>query len=47
MNGDDSVWFEVIKDHSESPFFWVRNPGQIAPVLDWQAIDPERTLSTR
>jgi lipopolysaccharide transport system ATP-binding protein len=37
VNGDDAIWFEVIKDHSDSPFFWVRHPGPIAPVLDWSA----------
>ena len=37
VNGDDAIWFEVIKDHSESPFFWVKNPGPVAPVLAWQA----------
>ncbi len=35
VRGDDAVWFEVVKDHSESPFFWIRSPGPIAPVLDW------------
>ncbi len=43
VNGDDSVWFEVIKDHSESPFFWTRNPGPVAPVLEWQALASEPT----
>jgi lipopolysaccharide transport system ATP-binding protein len=38
VKGDDAVWFEVIKDHSDSPYFWVRSPGPIAPVLDWQAV---------
>lgn len=38
VNGDDAVWFEVIKDHSDSPFFWVRHPGPIAPVLEWHAV---------
>ena len=41
VNSDDSVWFEVIKDHSESPYFWVRSPGPVAPVLDWQALGSE------
>ncbi|HET6496188.1 MAG TPA: polysaccharide ABC transporter ATP-binding protein [Thermoleophilia bacterium] len=41
VNGDDSVWFEVIKDHSESPFFWTRNPGPIAPVLEWTSLTGE------
>ena len=35
VKGDDAIWFEVIKDHSESPFFWVRSPGPVAPVLEW------------
>jgi lipopolysaccharide transport system ATP-binding protein len=38
VNGDDAVWFEVIKDHSDSPFFWIRSPGAIAPVLAWEAL---------
>ncbi len=36
VNGDEAIWFEVIKDHLESPFSWVRNPGPLAPLLDWQ-----------
>ena len=36
VNGDEAVWFEVVKDHLESPFSWVRNPGPLAPLLDWQ-----------
>ena len=39
VKGDDAVWFEVVKDHSDSPFFWVRSPGPVAPVLEWQAVD--------
>jgi len=35
VNGDDAVWFEVVKDHLESPFSLVSNPGTLAPVLDW------------
>ena len=34
-NGDDAIWFEVVKDHLESPFAWVSNPGVLAPLLDW------------
>jgi len=37
VNGDEAIWFEVVKDHLESPFSWVRNPGPLAPLLDWQA----------
>ena len=44
VNGDDAIWFEVIKDHSDSPFFWVRHPGPIAPVLDWSAESSEMPL---
>jgi lipopolysaccharide transport system ATP-binding protein len=36
VNGDEAVWFEVVKDHLESPFSWVQNPGPLAPLLDWQ-----------
>ncbi len=36
VNGDEAIWFEVVKDHLESPFSWVRNPGPLAPLLDWQ-----------
>jgi lipopolysaccharide transport system ATP-binding protein len=39
VKGDDAVWFEVIKDHSESPYFWIRSPGPVAPILEWQALD--------
>jgi lipopolysaccharide transport system ATP-binding protein len=35
VNGDEAVWFEVVKDHLESPFSWVKNPGPLAPLLDW------------
>ena len=38
VHGDDAIWFEVIKDHSASPFFWIRSPGAIAPVLAWEAL---------
>jgi lipopolysaccharide transport system ATP-binding protein len=38
VKGDDAVWFEVIKDHSESPYFWARSPGPVRPVLDWEAL---------
>jgi lipopolysaccharide transport system ATP-binding protein len=35
VNGDEAIWFDVVKDHLESPFSWVKNPGPLAPVLDW------------
>ena len=35
VNGDDAIWFEVIKDHLETPFSLVGSPGTVAPVLDW------------
>jgi lipopolysaccharide transport system ATP-binding protein len=35
VNGDEAVWFDVVKDHLESPFSWVKNPGPLAPLLDW------------
>ncbi|MFA4966502.1 MAG: polysaccharide ABC transporter ATP-binding protein [Thermoleophilia bacterium] len=46
VNGDDSVWFEVIKDHSESPYFWTRNPGPVAPVLEWRSDLPADDTDT-
>ena len=39
VNGDEAVWFDVVKDHLESPFSWVRNPGPLAPLLDWSVTD--------
>ncbi len=39
MKGDDAIWFEVIKDHSDSPFFWIRSPGPVAPVLEWSSAE--------
>jgi lipopolysaccharide transport system ATP-binding protein len=38
VNGDEAIWFEVVKDHLESPFSWVRNPGPVAPLLEWKAV---------
>jgi lipopolysaccharide transport system ATP-binding protein len=38
VNGDEAIWFEVVKDHLESPFSWVRNPGPVAPLLEWEAV---------
>lgn len=35
VNGDEAIWFDVVKDHLESPFSWVKNPGPLAPMLDW------------
>ncbi|MBN2404402.1 MAG: hypothetical protein JXE06_02345, partial [Coriobacteriia bacterium] len=35
VSGDDAIWFEVVKDHLESPFALVSNPGVLAPLLDW------------
>jgi hypothetical protein len=45
VNGDDAIWFEVIKDHSDSPFFWIRSPGAIAPALSWEAVEVESAVS--
>jgi lipopolysaccharide transport system ATP-binding protein len=39
VNGDDAIWFEVVKDHLESPFSLVNNPGTLAPVLDWSVAE--------
>jgi len=35
VNGDDAVWFEVMKDHLETPLSLGGSPGVVAPVLDW------------
>ena len=45
VHGDDAVWFEVIKDHSDSPYFWIRSPGALAPVLAWEAVEVESAIS--
>jgi lipopolysaccharide transport system ATP-binding protein len=39
VNGDEAVWFDVVKDHLESPFSWVKNPGPFAPLLDWSVAE--------
>jgi lipopolysaccharide transport system ATP-binding protein len=39
VNGDEAIWFEVVKDHLVSPFSWVRNPGPVAPLLEWRAVE--------
>jgi lipopolysaccharide transport system ATP-binding protein len=44
VNGDEAIWFEVIKDHLESPFSWVRNPGPVAPLLEWQVVTSQVTV---
>jgi lipopolysaccharide transport system ATP-binding protein len=36
VNGDEAVWFDVVKDHFESPFSWLKHPGPVAPLLDWR-----------
>jgi lipopolysaccharide transport system ATP-binding protein len=38
VNGDEAVWFDVVKDHLESPFTWNTNPGPLAPLLEWEAV---------
>lgn len=35
VNGDEAVWFDVVKDHFESPFSWIKHPGPVAPLLEW------------
>jgi lipopolysaccharide transport system ATP-binding protein len=40
VNGDDAIWFEVLKDHLETPFSLAGSPGTVAPVLDWRAEEP-------
>ena len=27
VNGDEAVWFDVVKDHLESPYSWIKQPG--------------------
>ena len=39
VNGDEAVWFDVVKDHFESPFALLRHPGPVAPLLNWHAVD--------
>ena len=39
VHGDDAIWFDVVKDHLESPFSWVKNPGPLAPLLDWNVAE--------
>ena len=41
VKGDEAIWFDVVKDHLESPFSWVKNPGPFAPVFDWSMEDGE------
>jgi lipopolysaccharide transport system ATP-binding protein len=38
VNGDEAIWFDVVKDHLESPFAWVTNPGPLAPLFEWEAV---------
>ena len=39
VHGDDAIWFDVVKDHLESPFSWGKNPGPLAPQLDWSVME--------
>jgi lipopolysaccharide transport system ATP-binding protein len=39
VNGDEAVWFDVVKDHFDSPFSWIKHPGPICPLLDWRLAD--------
>jgi lipopolysaccharide transport system ATP-binding protein len=39
VNGDDAIWFDVVKDHLESPFSWSKSPAPLAPLLDWSAAE--------
>jgi lipopolysaccharide transport system ATP-binding protein len=39
VNGDEAIWFDVVKDHFESPFSWIKHPGPIAPLLVWSMAD--------
>jgi len=39
VNGEEAVWFDVVKDHLDSPFTWNTNPGPVAPLLDWTVAD--------
>ena len=38
VNGDEAIWFDVLKDHLESPFAWVTNPGPLAPLFEWDTV---------
>ena len=42
VNGDDAIWFEVVKDHLDSPFSLTANPGTLAPLLDWSVAEGDR-----
>ena len=51
VNGDEAVWFDVVKDHFASPFSWIRHPGPVSPLLDWRmaeghASDVEPSLAS-
>jgi lipopolysaccharide transport system ATP-binding protein len=35
VHGDEAIWFDVVKDHGDSPFLWGWSPGALAPLLDW------------
>ena len=39
VNGDEAIWFDVVKDHLESPLSWARSPGPLAPLLAWTSAD--------
>jgi lipopolysaccharide transport system ATP-binding protein len=39
VNGDEAVWFDVVKDHFESPYSWIKHPGPVAPLLDWSVAE--------
>ena len=39
VNGDEAIWFDVVKDHFDSPFSWIRHPGPICPLLNWHMVD--------
>ena len=52
VNGDEAIWFDVLKDHLESPFAWVTNPGTRGSALrvghggrrPWATVAPPRRL---
>ena len=37
VHGDDAIWFDVVKDHKDSPFSWAWSPGALAPLLEWSS----------
>ena len=39
ITGERTLPFDVVRDHTESPYGWRQEPGCIAPVLNWRAAE--------